>query len=72
MKSTARYFRIDRREIGFFKFILEACDGVATLSTMDSELGLVSLSIPPGRESEVNSILDGLKGEIFFEPYDET
>lgn len=70
MESTVQYYRVDRRQIGFLKFILEACDGIVTMSTEDARLGLVSLNIPPGCEGEVTGIIKDLQKDIFMEPFD--
>jgi len=69
MESKIKLFRVDRREIGFLKFILEACDNIVTLSTVDPGLGLVALRIPPGCEVEVDGIMKDLQRLIFMEPY---
>ncbi len=67
MKSIRRYYRIDRRQIAFLKFILEAYDGIATLSTIDSRRGIVSLDIPPGCEPDVDSVLEDLGRQMMIE-----
>ena len=67
MKSIRRYYRIDRRQIAFLKFILEAYDGIATLSTIDSRTGEISLDIPPGCESDVDTVLADLERQITIE-----
>lgn len=61
MKTIKKYFRVDRREICFLKFILEAYDGIATLTTIDAREGIVLLRIAPGCEDEVETILQDLK-----------
>ena len=61
MKTIKKYFRIDRKEICFFKFIFEAYDGIATLTTIDARQGIVLLRIAPGCEDEVETILQDLK-----------
>jgi len=66
-ETIRRYYRVDRREIAFLKFILEACGGIAVLTTLDSEAGIVGLRIPTGCEAEVEMILQGLKTEIMME-----
>ena len=71
MESSIQYYRVDRRQIGFLKFILEACEGIVTMSTVDAGLGLVSFRIPPGCEDEVTGILNDLQKDIFMEPYIE-
>ena len=69
MKSKITYYRVDRRKIAYLKFILEACDGMVTMSTVDAGLGLVSFQMPPGCEEEVTGILKELQNDIFMEPY---
>ena len=61
METTLKYFRIDRREICFVHFIFEACDGLATVTTIDPELGIVKLSVAPGAEDDTDSIIQDLK-----------
>jgi hypothetical protein len=63
MKTTVKYFRIDRREICFIHFIFEACDGLATVTTIDPALGIIKLSIAPGAEDDTDSIILGLKSD---------
>jgi hypothetical protein len=69
MESIVRYYRVDRKQIGFLKFILEACEGIVTMSTVDAGLGLISLQIPPGCEGEVTGILNDLQKDVFMEAY---
>ena len=68
MFSVKKYFRVDRRKIALIKFTLEAYEGVGLLTTVDSESGLVVISIPPGREMEVDTIISDLKDNILIEP----
>jgi len=67
METIKKYFRIDRKEIHFLKFILEAYDGIATLTTVDPELGLVRLNIPPGCEDDVEMVLQDLQKSVMIE-----
>ncbi len=59
-----RYFQINRRDIAYFRFILEAHEGLATLSTLDARKGTVVLSIPDDFVDEVASLLAALAEEI--------
>ena len=68
MKSVMQYYRVDRRKIFFLKFIFEAYEGVVSMTTVDPELGIVSLSIPPGCEADVADILTELGKDIRVEP----
>ncbi len=69
MKTVEKQYRIDRKEIAFIKFILEAYDGIAVITTIDSEKGLIKLCIAPGCEKDVEMVLDDLKKNIHIEAF---
>ena len=56
-----RLYRVDRREICYLQAIVEAYDGIATVTTLDARMGIVGMAISPGREKEVALILNDLK-----------
>ena len=64
MKSELRKYRVDPREIHFIRFVVEACNGLATVTTMDAKTGLICVSAPPGREKEACEVLDSLGKSI--------
>ena len=64
VETIKKYFRVDRREIHFIRFILEAYDGIVTLTTVDPDAGLVCLSIPPGCENDVEIVLQDIKKDV--------
>ena len=66
-KTTKRYFRVDRREIAFLRFVFEAYDGLAMIETINPESGLIVFYIAPGCESDVDMILRDLKADIMME-----
>ncbi|MDJ0815142.1 MAG: DUF4911 domain-containing protein [Desulfobacterales bacterium] len=67
-QTTRQHFRVDRREIAFIRFILEAYDGVAVVKTLDPEVGLVEFQIAPGCEPDLERILCDLGQHIMMEP----
>lgn len=67
-ETVKRYFRVDRREIAFIKFIFEAYDGLAVLETLDPQAGVVVFHIAPGCETDVDKVLQDLNREILIEP----
>jgi hypothetical protein len=69
MHSIRQYFRVDRRKLNLLKFIFEAYDGLVSISTVDPELGIVVLSIPPGCETDVARVIKDLRKDILIEPY---
>jgi len=60
METSTRCYQVDRREISFIKFVLEAYDNMAVLSTVDPNRGVVRIRIAPGCEALVESIVNGL------------
>jgi len=64
MQTTRRCYQVDRRQIGFVKFILEAYDNVAVVSTVDARRGLVQIRIAPGCEKLVDGIVDALSRTV--------
>lgn len=68
MESIVKYYRMDRQQIHFLKFILEAYEGLAVLTTVDKTSGLVSLRIAPGRVAEAGELLAALKERTLIEP----
>ena len=70
--TVKRYYRVDRRQIHFLKFILEGYDGVAVLRTLDPQEGLVVLQIGPGCQSIVDMIVEDLGRHIRIEPVEDS
>ena len=70
MKTTTSYYRINRRDISFFRFIFEAYDGIAVVSTVDPVQGIISVTSPPGCLPETEAVIQGLKAEIMIEKVD--
>jgi hypothetical protein len=64
------YYRVDRRDISLLRFILEAYDGVATVTTIDSRQGIVMLTVAPGWEGLVKDLLAELSDgrDLYLEP----
>lgn len=69
LETLKKHLRIDRREICFLKFILEAYDGIATLTTIDAHQGIVMIRIAPGCEDDVEAVLQDLKKDIIIEDF---
>ena len=67
MKTETKYYRVERSEIGFIRFIFEAYEGIAVTSTADDEKTVLALRIAPGCEEEVDQVLADLGRTIRFE-----
>ncbi len=65
-ETKARYFRIARHDLVYLKFILEAYEGLATLSTVERQemLVIVRIAYPHFSQAELDPLLDALGKEI--------
>ncbi|MBI5843235.1 MAG: tRNA (N6-isopentenyl adenosine(37)-C2)-methylthiotransferase MiaB [Deltaproteobacteria bacterium] len=68
LESTHRDYYVDPAEIHFVRFVTEAWDGVAFMSTLDERAGLIRLSVPPGREGEADEMMDALGRDVSLSP----
>jgi hypothetical protein len=59
-KSARKVFQVDRESVGYIKFIFEAYDGLAILTTIDPLVAIVEVKISPGSENDVEEILEDL------------
>ena len=66
-ETIKQHYRVDRREIAFIRFIVEAYDGLAIVTTLDPQTGLIEFQIAPGCEQDVERILEDLKRDIMME-----
>lgn len=66
-QCLSRFYRLDRSGIGFLKFMIEACDGIAIITTVDALKGIIRLQIAPGCETDVDQIIAGLEEEFMIE-----
>ena len=57
-ECSVRNYLIDPYQIHYLRFIIEAYPGMAVVSTVDSALGLVSIAVAPGCESDIIQILE--------------
>mgnify|MGYP003574822257 CR=1 FL=1 len=70
VETTRRVFRIDRRQISFVKFILEAYDNVAVMSTLDPQQAIVQITSAPNCQAMVDGIIRSFSGEFEMIPVD--
>lgn len=65
--SSRLYARVDRKEIAYVRFVVEAHDNLAVVSAVDKYQAVVRLLFAPGQEDVVRSVLQGLSEEIRLE-----
>ena len=67
MNTLVKQYRVDKSHIGFIRFIFEAHEGIAVVSTLDPKAGLIKLSIAPDRMTSAMMIVDDLKRDFRFD-----
>lgn len=67
--DIVRYFQVDRRDLVYLKFILEAYEGMSTMTTVKKEGVIVRLTIPAGFATDLQQLLAAIAAEI---PLQET
>jgi hypothetical protein len=65
IKIVKRFFKIDLKELAFFKFIIESYEGLAMQRTLNAKRGEIEVMVPACNELEFNVILNDLKRDIF-------
>jgi len=68
MDTQSRYYRLHRRDIAYFKFVIESYEGMAVVRTKDPHEAIVELMVAPGWERDVDELIEGLQREIEIEP----
>ncbi|HKK89792.1 MAG TPA: DUF4911 domain-containing protein [Desulfobacteraceae bacterium] len=64
MKTVEKKYKVEKSRIGFLKFIFEAHDGIAVITTLDAKTGLVRFAIAPDCTGEVAEVIEDLKKDI--------
>jgi hypothetical protein len=64
MDTQSRYIRLHRKNIAYFKFIIESYEGMAVVRTKDPHEAIVELMVAPGWEKDLEKVLEGLREEI--------
>ncbi len=67
METIQKKYRVDRKMIGFVKFIFEAYEGVAVVSTIDAQKNLIMLSVAPDLIEISDLIVKDLKKDFLFD-----
>jgi Domain of unknown function (DUF4911) len=67
LETVQKSYRIERKEISFLRFVLEAYDGMAQMRTIDAAEGIVALHIAPGCEHDLEMLLADLEETIWME-----
>ena len=64
METENRYFQLAGRDLVYMKFILEAYEGLSTMSTVDPKKVIVRVNYPRPFAGDVAALMDALSAEI--------
>lgn len=67
-EAICRYFRVKHRDMVFLKFILEAYEGMNTMSTVDNKAGIIRIAVLPGFIDDMDALLNELGAQVTMEP----
>lgn len=68
MQTAKLYYRVDRRQINFIRFVIEAYEGIAVVTTLDRTQGLIGVAVAPGCEAIVRAVISDLGRSVMIEP----
>ena len=63
MQTSKYIFSVERNEICYLQWTIESYDGMASVRTINPANGEIEISISPGCEEEIFSLIKYLKGE---------
>jgi len=70
MVTAKLYYRVDRRRISLLKFIIEAYEGLAVVTTLDNDSGTVVLAVAPQCLETARELIADLSKWILIESCD--
>jgi len=70
MNTVQKHFKVNPRDMVYVKSIVESYGGLAVLSTLDPQNGIMVWMIPPHRLKETEELIASLKKEVTLEPVD--
>jgi hypothetical protein len=71
MQTVELRYRVDRRRINLIRFIFEAYEGLAVVTTLDPAAGILALRVAPGCEGTAREIMMELGEEFLVEPWEK-
>jgi hypothetical protein len=67
MRTVEQFYRVDRRRISLIKFIFEAYEGLAVVTTHDPAAGIIALRVAPGCEETARAVMLDLARDFLVE-----
>lgn len=64
MDDCYRYYRVSGKDLVYLKFVLEAYEGLSTMSTVDTKNGIVQVVYPESFAPDVEGLMEAISTEI--------
>jgi hypothetical protein len=64
METGNRFYQLASRDLVYMKFILEAYEGLSTMSTIDGKKGIVRVNFPLPFADDMAALMEALSAEI--------
>lgn len=68
MKTTNIFYRVNPPDIFFIRYIFEALDGIAVITTLPTDKQVIVIRMAPGCEQEVRDVVESLSKTVTMEP----
>ncbi len=67
MNTVETIYCVNKADIGYIKFLFEAYDGIAVVSTVSKEKDIIAIYTAPGCEEEVDALISSLAETVKME-----
>ena len=67
MQTLVKEYTVDKTRIGFIRFIFEAYEGLAVVTTLDPKTGHIKLTMPPDQSDIADMVMTDLKKDFYIE-----
>lgn len=67
VQTIKKIFRVKRAQIAYLRFIFEAYDGVANITTLDASKGTIAINIAPHRLKTALTVIEDMSKNMLIE-----
>lgn len=67
MQTIRKFYRVKRAQIAYLRFIFEAYDGVANITTLDASTGTIVINIAPDRIKTALAVVEDMAKKMLIE-----
>lgn len=67
MKTSNQFYRVNPGDICFIRYVFEAHDGIAVITTLPSDKQVIAVRVAPGCEQDVADVISSLTGDVTME-----